>query len=162
MATEAIRVARLNKTELFDLPAAWTDRERGQYLRALLQFKGIDPDRLYRVAYHPLPRCWVLTQDGEPAGPREPRPAGSSAKADELFYLHAVGQFRWAARAACAALASQSTHFALFGCPYQLPATPQEVTPEELVRQLGDPGPRRKPPPSFDSEGGWQSRPSEN
>jgi hypothetical protein len=158
MATQPVRVARIDRNELLDLPAPWTNQERGQYLRFLLRLKGIDPDRLYRLAYHPLPRCWLLTQEAEPDRP----PAPAVAQAEEHFYLQAIAQFHWTARVACAALASQSTQFARFGCSYQLPPKPQEMSPDDLAKSLGGSGPVSKPAPFFTSEGGWRVPPSEN
>jgi len=46
-------VARINKHELAAMPASWSERERGQYLRVLLQLHGIDPDGIYRIEYYP-------------------------------------------------------------------------------------------------------------
>jgi hypothetical protein len=161
MVPELLRVARIDKPDLYDLPSEWTDRERGQYLRLLLRLKGIDPDRFYRTAYYPLPRCWLLTQElaGVEPGPTDARGPG---QAEERYYLQAMAQFRWTARVACAALASQSMHFARFGCKYQLPPRPQEMTPADLAQSLGGPGPQGQPAPFFTSEGGWQTPLSDN
>jgi hypothetical protein len=156
MLTQTTRVARIDRPELTDLPPAWTDRDRGLYLRLLLQMKGIDPARFYRVAYYPLARCWLLTQEPAP-GPGD-KPA--AVPRDDVFYRQVIDQFRWTARSACAALAAHSSQFALFGCKYQLPAKPQELTPADLVHQLGGPG--SKPGLYFTSEGGWRLRSSEN
>ena len=64
MFNEPQRVARINRQELTDLAAEWSNAEAGNHLRLLLQRKGIDPDRFYQVTYNPLARCWVLTQEG--------------------------------------------------------------------------------------------------
>lgn len=161
MANEPRRcVARVDKSELSELPAHWTDRERGRYLRRLLRRKGIEPDRLYRVEYFPKHLCWVLTQDTEPDEPAGPA-ASFPAQADAAFYLHAVAEFRRTARAAFVNLAAHSSHFAFFGCPYQLPERPQETTPAALAQLLGEsasPGATIR----FDGEGGWRVRPSAN
>jgi hypothetical protein len=160
MATPPLRVARVDKRELFDLPAAWTSRERGQYLRVLLSGKGIDPARLFRVEYHPRRHCWVLTQEEPPPGRHAFIPA-DSGKADETLFAEAMTLFRRTAQAAFAALAAQDRHFACFGREYQLPPAPQETTPADLAKLLGGPSPEA-PPVSFTSEGGWQTPPSKN
>ena len=161
MANEPPRcVARVDKSELSELPGHWTDRERGRYLRRLLRRKGIEPDRLYRVEYFPKHLCWVLTQEAEPEEPVG-RAAGCAAQSDAAFYLHALAEFRRTARAAFANLAAHSSHFAFFGCAYQLPERPQETTPAALAQQLGEsltPGSKIR----FDGEGGWRVRPSVN
>ena len=158
MPTPPVRVARIDRKELLDLPPQWTNQERGQYLRFLLRLKGVDPDRFYRIAYYPLPRCWLLTQEAE----LDQTPATAAGQAEELFYLQILDQFRWTARVACAALASQSTHFARFGCSYQLPPEPEEISPADLAKSLGGSGSENKPAPFFTSEGGWKMPPSEN
>src|SRR5262249_52092848 len=136
MSNEPHRVARINRQDLADLPREWSHAEAGNYLRLLFQFKGIDPDRFYQVTYHPLALCWVLTQEGSSS-----RAAGGApmptARTAEQFYLEVVAEFRTKARAACAALAMNSLHFARFGCAYRLPEQPQEVTPADLANQLG-------------------------
>jgi hypothetical protein len=162
MLTQPLHVARIDKSELFDLPAEWTDRERGQYLRLLLGFKGIDPDRFYHMAYYPLPRCWLLTQEPAPDRETETGYARDPEPAEERYYLQVIAQFRWTARVACSALAAQSRQFALFGCKYQLPPKPREMTPADLAQSLGGTGPEGKPLPFFTSEGGWQTPPSDN
>ena len=55
-------VARLDKHELTGMPAQWTEPERGRHLRRLLRDRGIDPDRLYFLSYHPRHRCWLFHQ----------------------------------------------------------------------------------------------------
>jgi hypothetical protein len=162
MPTPSVKVARINKQQLSEIPLEWTNQERGRYLRLLFQLKGIDANRLFRVAYYPYPRCWLLTQEAE-AGPipktRDRSPAGV---ADEVFYLQIMGELGWKARAACAALATNSFHFARYGCTYQLPAKPQEVTAADLVHQLGGPLSPPDSPLRFDGEGGWQCGPAKN
>jgi len=153
------RLARLDKRELADIPLQWTKRERGQYLRRLLQFKGINPNSLYQVQYFPHRHCWLLTQEVDPAP--APGSAGTHPppQEDELFYLQALAEFRRTALAAFAAVAAQSPHFAQFGRPYQLPPEPQEMTPADLANLLGGSS-EAGVPPRFDSEGGWRSAPS--
>lgn len=155
MANEPIHcVARVDRRELAEMSPAWTDRERGQFLRLLLRREGIDPGRLYRVEYFPLRRCWLLTQNAEP----DEAPAVGS---DEQFYAIIVAELRRTARLAWAALAAQSSHFAQSGCEYQLPPKPQELTTAGLADLLGGPG-EGGPGVRFDSEGGWHTEPSEN
>jgi hypothetical protein len=157
MLSEPPRVARVNQHELRELPADWSDSQRGEYLWSLLQLRGIDPNRFYHLSYHPLPRCWLLTQESAAGG------AGAAAgEAGEHFFRRVMSQFRWAARAACAALAAHSPTFARCGGKYELPPVGEEVTPGDLANLLGGtsaPGPAAT---RFDGEGGWQARPSEN
>src|SRR5207249_9967061 len=111
--TQPSRLARVNKRELADVPAAWTEPERGQYLRLLLRGKGIDPDRLFRVEYHPRRHCWLVIQDPPPSAgfvPRLSQPGHSAA--DAALYREVMNLFRRTAQAAFAALAAQSSHFA--------------------------------------------------
>lgn len=146
------RVARINKDELTDLPAEWTNQERGQYLRFLLHLKGIDSRRLYRMEYYPRRRCWLLLQEVEPGRPLFPAAPPSSGKADELFFLQTWIEFRRTARVAWSVLAARSSHYARNGCDYQLPTPPQELSPADLASMLsGTPGADA----SFDAEGGW-------
>jgi hypothetical protein len=161
MANQPHCVARVNRQELTDLPCEWNNPERGTYLRLLFQLKGIDPDRFYQVTYHPLPRCWLLTQEAAP-GPTATGATTPTARAAEQFYLEALAEFRSKARAACAALAAHSLHFARFGCAYRLPEQAQELTPADLANQLGGSPPSGGTSFRFDNEGGWKSRPSEN
>ena len=161
MSEQSERVARINRHEVTDLPSEWNHQERGLYLRMLFRLKGIEPDHFYRVTYHPLSRCWVVIQ--EPAwdsAPREETPGGGQTA--EQFYLQVLTEFRWKARAACAALAAHSLHFARFGRTYQLPEKPQELTPADLVNQLGGPLAVEDDSPRFDNEGGWQPGASMN
>jgi hypothetical protein len=138
MSRQPEQVARINRHEVTDLPAEWNNQERGQYLRMLFRLKGIEPDRFYRVTYHPLSRCWVMIQEAAWTSTlREETPG--SAQTAEQFYLQVLTEFRWKARVACAALAAHSLHFACFGRAYQLPEKPQELTPADLVNQLGGP-----------------------
>jgi hypothetical protein len=163
MGSEPLRVARIDRHELRDLPADWSERERGQYLRLLFQLKGIDPNRFYHVTYHPHPRCWLLTQEAQAGKSPPPGLCSCPGKADELFYRHAMTQLRLVSRTAWAALAAHSPHFARCGAKYQLPPASQEVTPGDLANLFGGPaaaGPTRT---YFDAEGGWQARrPSDN
>jgi hypothetical protein len=152
------RVARVDKSELSDLPAPWTDRQRGRYLRLLLWCKGIDSRRFFRVEYYPHPRCWLLLQEDEPDRPRELSGAGQP---DELFYRQALTEFRRVARAAYAALAGCSTYFARSGRVFQVPGEARALQPAELVNLLG-PNPAGRRGVRFDSQGGWRSEPSEN
>jgi hypothetical protein len=156
MVDEPIRrVARLDKHELADMPSAWTNQDRGRFLRLLLRQKGIDPDRLFTVEYYPHRTCWLLTQH---AGLTAGTPARPS---DAAFYEQTALEFRRTARSAFAVQAARSLHFASHGCQYQLPAKPQEMTPSALADLLGGGG---GTPPSvrFTSEGGWQTPPSDN
>ena len=164
------RVARVDKSELSEMPAHWTDRERGRYLRGLLRRKGIDADRLYAVEYFPEHLCWVLTQKIESGPERQPSEVLETSEVwgltrptqtDEAFYLQAVTEFRRTARAAFARLAAHSSYFASFGCSYQLPEKPQETTAAELAELLRDPA-SRGVAVNFDAEGGWRARPLEN
>jgi hypothetical protein len=153
------RVARVDKRELADMPASWTNCQRGRHLRALLRLKGIDPNRLYTVEYYPYRSCWVLIQM------LEPRLAMTTlavpAQEAEAFYLQAISEFRRAARLAFAAAAARSRHFAVFGCPYELPAKIQEITPADLRELIGSAG-EEKASVRFNDEGGWQTEPSAN
>jgi len=155
------RVARINKQELTDMPAAWTDQERGQFLRLLLQFKGIDPHRFYTVVYYPERSCWLVSQ--EPAGGRHTTVGANlpGDKADEALYRRLRDEFRRTAVAAVAALAAHSPHLARHGGKYQLPPKLQEITPTDLLGMIGGPG-AGGPPVRFDTEGGWHSEPSDN
>jgi len=154
-------VARINKHELAAMPASWSERERGQYLRVLLQLHGIDPDGIYRIEYYPYRQCWVVTQVDRPDELPARGPASRIKQTDEAFCKQVMTQFRHTARAAFAAAAASSTHFASFGCAYQLPAKPQELTVADLAKQLGSAG-LKQPAVRFTSEGGWRSKPSDN
>ena len=158
MSNEPIRkVVRIDRAELFDLPAHWSARERGRHLRLLLHSKGIDGGRLFRTEYHPHRRCWLLTQERAP-GPVVPPAPG---EADERFYRQAMAEFRRAGVTAWAAVASQSGYFARFGRPFEAPAAGQELTPSDLAALLRGPG-EGGPSVSFDGEGGWEAGPSAN
>jgi len=155
------RVARINKHELADMPAVWTNQERGQFLRLLVQFKGIDLTRFYTVEYYPHRACWLVTQEG---GAARDATAGTSlpgGKADEALYLRMRDEFRRTAVAACAVLEAHSPHLAAHGAKYQLPPKPQEITPAELLDQIGG-SETGGPAVRFDGEGGWHSGPAEN
>jgi hypothetical protein len=159
MASEPIRrVARMDKHELADMPTAWSNRERGQYLRLLLRLKGIDPNRLYAVDYYPCRACWILVQNGEP---KAEEPHSIAPQTAEAFYLQAVSELRRTARMAFAAAAARSQHFATFGCPYELPHQPQEITPADLRELVAGAG-ADNPSVRFTGEGGWESGPSSN
>src|SRR5262245_19432430 len=126
-------VARIDKCELAEMPAAWDNRQRGRYLRLLMRRRGIDPGRLYTVEYYPYRSCWVVTQNAASA----PEGAAPAAKADESFYVQVTGEFCRTARTAFAAAAARSQHFAAFGCAYQLPQKAQEMAPAELRKLIG-------------------------
>lgn len=150
-------VARIDKSDLADLPGAWSEQEHGRYLRLLLRQRGLDPHRLFRVEYYPHRQCWLLIQEGEseaspPPAPRQP---------DRLFYRQVTAELRRAALTAFASQAARSVHFASHGRPYQLPPKPQELTPAKLADLLGGSAEERKSV-QFTNEGGWQIKPSEN
>jgi hypothetical protein len=153
------KVARIDKGELTDMAAEWSYQERGLYLRFLLHGKGIDPQRLYRTEYYPDHRCWLLLQEETPATASEGGPL--PARADERLYLQAMTEFRRAARAAWAAQAARSPHFARHGKHFQPPGPVQEMTPAELAQHLGG-GDPPKHSVHFTTEGGWRHRPSGN
>jgi hypothetical protein len=157
MPERSRHIARIDKTELAEMPAAWSSRERGHFLRMLLCFRGIDPHALFRVEYYPHRCCWLLLQEQR----AEERPAAPFLQADEAFYLQTMTEFRRAARSAFAAASARSLHFASHGCAYQLPPKPQEATTFDLAKQLGG----KVAVDSaihFTAEGGWQRAPSEN
>jgi hypothetical protein len=147
-------LARVERGELAALGPDVPLPERGRFLRGLLQSKGIDPDRLYRVEYFASHHCWLVTQDAGPAGPGDR--AARAPKADELFYVQAIADFQRVARAACAAMAATSMHFARFGrSKYELPEPEQELPLADLVTLLGGSG-DDTPSVRFDSEGRWR------
>jgi hypothetical protein len=151
---------RIEKRELSEVPSFWSKRERGHHLWRLLQDKGIDPSRLYTIDYFPHRQCWLLTQGHDPG--LRPRCAGKlpTGAAAESFYVEATAELRRTARAGFATVAARSTHFARFGCKYELPPKPQETTPADLVQQLGgslEDGEDIR----FDTEGGWHAQPVE-
>jgi hypothetical protein len=149
------RIARLEKQELGEIPSHWSMAEQGGHLWRLLGDKGLDPARLYTVEYFPHRQCWLLTQEIEAGLRTRSISMAPPSEASRLFYSQLSAELRRAAVAAFAAVAARSTHFARFGCPYQLPAKPQETTPAELLRTLG--GPTEEPPQvRFTSEGGWR------
>jgi hypothetical protein len=147
--------ARLDKHELQAMLPSWSNRERGGYLQRLFRLKGVDPDRLYSVVYYPERQCWLLTQSLDRSSDRL-----VPLIAEDAFYAQALTELRRTARTAFAAAAARSVHFAANGCKYELPARPQELTAQELIRQLGAAsdaiGVR------FDSEGGWHAHASKH
>src|SRR5262245_32202718 len=147
------RVARVDRLELSDLPAGWSDRERGQYLRILLTGRGIDTARLFRVEYHPRRHCWLVLQEWEAGRP-------SAGEDDDRFYVQAMTLFRRAGMAAWSALAAASPHFARFGHPYEPAGQSQALTPADLAKLLSGPG--GGSPVRFTGEGGWHIGPSGN
>jgi hypothetical protein len=146
-------VARLNKAELSGMPPQWTSRERGQYLRALFRQKGVDPDRLYQVEYHPRQACWLLIQRMELVEQAATLTAPLSDQADELFYVRATDELR---RTALAAVGRGSTFLAGPGGKYQLPEKAEEISPADLADLLGGPS-AGDPPVRFDGEGRWRA-----
>ncbi len=154
------RIVRIDRSEFADMPAGWTSTDRGQYLRMLLQLKGIDTARLYRVEYYPLRGCWVLTQEIEPPRKRDRERSGRE-DSDAAFFLRAASEFRRSAVAAFAAQEGRSTHFAKNGAPYELPAKPQDLSAAELKDLLGKPAKPPKPA-QFNPEGGWRGDPLAN
>jgi hypothetical protein len=158
MATEPVRrVIRLEKAEVSNMPAAWTEAERGQYLRLLLQCKGIDTGRLYRIEYYPDHRCWLVIQESGP-GPLAGTPRRET---DERFYRQTIAEFRRTARLAFATQAAHSPYFARFGRTYQAPSAAPALSPAEFARQL-EVAQASAAPVRFDGEGGWRVEPSEN
>ncbi len=149
------RVARIDKSDLADLPAEWSEQERGRHLRRLFTQRGIDPHRLFRVEYYPDRQCWLLLQDAA-AGASPP-----SRQSDQRLFRQVMAEFRRAAVTAFARHAARSMHFARHGRPYQLPPKPQELTTAKLADLLG--GLRDgQDEVYFTNEGGWQVKPSEN
>jgi hypothetical protein len=148
-------MARIERAELAGLGGDMPLTERGRFLRELLQAKGIEPDRLYRVEYYPTHHCWLVTQA---AGSRLPEAGARRPRADAVFYAQAIVEFQRVARAACAAMAAHSMHFARFGRKYELPEPERELPLSDLVSLLGDTGPET-PPVRFDSEGRWRHDP---
>jgi hypothetical protein len=158
MATDPIRhVARIDRHELFDLPAHGSSRECGRYLRRLLHSKGIDSRRLFQTEYHPFRRCWLLIQEAEPG----PVPLPPSSEADATFYRQTLAEFRRAGLTAWAKVAAASSHFARCGRLYELPVGVQELAPADLADLLRGPG-DGEAPVRFDGEGGWRAEPSNN
>ncbi len=155
------RVARIDRQELTDLPANWSNEERGQYLRVLLKRKGVDVNRLYRLEYYPYHYCWLMLQEQrgeELAVDTDERPQEA---ADAEFYSRMMAEFRRTAMSAMAALAARAPHFVRHGGKYQLPSPPRELTSRELEEMLGG-AEQDRFSISFDTEGGWQFGPSEN
>ena len=151
------RIARIDKSDLADLPADGTEQERGRWLRLLLRQRGIDPHRLFRVEYYPHYHRWLVIQEAEPGAAARPTPP----QPESLFYRHVMAELRRAALTAFASQAARSVHFASHGSPYQLPPKPQELTPAKLVDLLG--GPQDGPDDvRFTGEGGWHIKPSED
>jgi len=145
------RVARIDRWEVAALPSQWTDQEKGLQLRLLLRERGIDPNRLFFLSYHPRHHCWLLTQ-------RCPDPAvaesASTAKGDDVFYRELTAELRRAARLACA-------HLGSWWFPYRLPEQPEPVTAAALTKELSGTGGSHAPV-RFTREGGWQAGPSAN
>ncbi|HMC89571.1 MAG TPA: hypothetical protein VKI17_08480 [Gemmataceae bacterium] len=152
-------IARIDKNELADMPTAWSNRERGQYLRMLLSFRGINPDLLFQVEYYPYRCCWLLIQELDPD--LRPPSRAPLAETAEAFYVHTMIELRRSARVAFAAAAAKSSHFACHGCAYQLPAKPQEASAFDPLKLVGSKS-SSDFPVRFTAEGGWQSEPSEN
>jgi hypothetical protein len=140
-------IARVDRQELADILASRPGAELGRHLDVLLRGKGIDPGRFFRVEYHPYHFCWLVYQQAAPAPP-----ASRSAASAEASIL---AEFRLSARSACARAAAHSQHFARFGCKYELPPEPQEITPADLAIQLGGMAAAGSTV-RFDREGGWQ------
>jgi len=149
-------MARLEKREILDVPPFWTKQERGQHLWCLLQDRGVDPSRFYTVEYFPYRHCWLLTQEKRVPEKKRSDQGPPSGQASESFYVRALAELRRTARSAFGAVAARSLHFARFGCKYELPAKPQEITPADLAQQLGGLGGNR-PGVRFDNEGGWRA-----
>jgi hypothetical protein len=137
----------VDKQELADLPPSWSDAQRGQYLERLLRSKGIDPGRLFRVEYYPYHLCWLVYQEYTTTPGIERTPAATGTLI--------LSEFRRTARSACTRAAAHSLQFARFGCKYRLPPAPEELTPADLVDQLGGIA-SRESAVRFDPEGGWQ------
>jgi hypothetical protein len=154
---QATRVARIEKADLAGLPPQWTPRERGQYLRGLLRQKGVDPDQLYQVEYHPRHSCWLLIQQTEPVDQPAAPAAVPPSQSDELFYVRVTDELR---RTALAALGTRSVYFAHGAGRYELPEKAEEISPAELMNQLGGPC-AGDPPVRFDAEGRWRAPRSE-
>jgi len=144
-------VARIDRREVAALPTQWTDLEKGLQLRLLLRERGIDPQRLYVLTYHPRHQSWLFTQR-----PQEPGtvPSATAGTSDDVFYRQLAVELRRTARLACA---SQG----LGWFPYRLPEQPEAVTPADLARELSACG-DTDPPVRFTREGGWRAAPSVN
>jgi hypothetical protein len=153
------RLARLEKRELAEIPSHWSKAEQGDYLWRLLLHKGVDPSRLYTVAYYPHRQCWLLTQEIEAGTPPRPIAPAPPCEAGLRFYSQVSTELRRTALAAFAAVAGRSSHFARFGCDYELPPKPQETTPADLVSWLGGGPNQTDARVRFTSEGGWQVLP---
>jgi hypothetical protein len=145
------RVARLDRWEVAALPTQWTDEEKGQQLRLLLRERGIDPNRLYFLTYHPRHHCWLFTQRCPEPGAHGAMAAG---KADDAFYRQLTTELRRTARVASATHGSWWT-------PYRLPEVPEILTPSELATELSAAG-NIRPSLRFTPEGGWHTEPSDN
>jgi hypothetical protein len=145
------RVARLDRWEVVALPTQWTDEEKGQQLRLLLRERGIDPNRLYFLTYHPRHHCWLFTQRCPESTAHSVKPA---AKPDDIFYRQLTTELRRTARVASA---TQGTWWV----PYRLPEVPEALTPSELATALSAAGDLHAAV-RFTREGGWHTGPSEN
>jgi hypothetical protein len=144
-------IARINSSELADLPPDWSTAERGCYLRLLLRIKGIDAGRWYRVEFFPRSRCWLLTQ--ERAEMRCEDSASVPAPDDASFFVQAYTVLRRTARSAYATAAARSMHFARHGCEHSLPPEPEKLSAADIIALLGPAN--SDPDVHFDSEGGW-------
>jgi hypothetical protein len=145
------RVARLDRREVASLPVQWTELEKGQQLRLLLWERGIDPNHLYWVTYHPPHKCWLFVQAGPEPATAAPSP---SVKGEDVFYRQLVAELRRSARLACV------THGA-YHVRYELPGPSVDVTPTDLAKQLGKLA-KGHATVRFTSEGGWRAEPSRN
>jgi hypothetical protein len=145
------RVARLDRREVASLPVQWTELEKGQQLRLLLWERGIDPNRLYFLSYHPRHKCWLFVQGGAEPGTGAP---AAAVKGDDTFYRQLVAELRRAARLACVTQGAYSIR-------YELPDPSVDVTPIDLAKQLGVLA-EGHAAVRFTGEGGWRAEPSWN
>jgi hypothetical protein len=143
------RVARLDRWEVAALPTQWTDEEKGQQLRLLLRERGIDPNRLYILTYHPRHHCWLFMQ----RCPESPV-AAAVGKPDDVFYRQLAAELRRTARVA-------SLSQGPWRVPYRLPDAPETLTPTELATELSAAG-KLHSAVRFTREGGWHNGPSDN
>jgi hypothetical protein len=138
------RLARIDRHEVAALPSEWTDLEKGRQLRYLLRERGIDPNRLYFLTYHPRHHCWLITQQAPETGGASVVTPG---KSDDVFYRQLAVELRRTARLACA---SQGAWW----LPYRVADQPEPITPSDLAHELSAAG---DPPMEirFNCEGGW-------
>jgi hypothetical protein len=148
------RVARIDKSDLANLPAPWTDAERGRHLVGLLEKQGIVLSQFYHVEYYPRHQCWLLSQQGETVAAVA---AAAQENDDVRVFRQLTQECRRAAQAAWRILAMKSVHFAANGCDYRLPPEPEVLTPGGLAKWLGDSADADSSI-RFTSEGGWQER----